>query len=417
MVLTKILDFLSWYVFIYPFALSILWVVLGLFFWWRRERKNDETKKRWPDVWPPVTILVPCHNESNSIAVTCTSLKYLSYPDYEVIFIDDSSTDGTASIIKGFLSSNPNFHLLRLTKNSGKAQALNYAITTSVKTSITVVIDADTILTPDALKYLVAPFCFQPRLGAVTGNPLVFKSDNILKKLQAAEFASIIGLIKRAQRVISRVLTVSGCIAAYRTEVLREVGGFSTHTATEDIDITWRIQKNFNEVWFMPQATTFIQCPSTLREYWKQRKRWALGGWHLLRTHKNIFKSKKYRFLYPAYIEFVLSIFWSFVFVFGTLCWVITYLFMHNPIGFSPVPAWYGALISVACIIQMSAALLVNHNYDSKLYSAFFWVPWYPLFFFSIGALAIVWTAPSGIFGSLEHAGKWKSPKRISIGS
>lgn len=53
-------------------------------------------------------------------------------------------------------------------------------------------------------------------------------------------------------------------------------------------------------------------------QYWKQRKRWAQGGWHLLRTHKDIFKDFRYRYLYPAYLETVLSFFWSFVFVFGT---------------------------------------------------------------------------------------------------
>lgn len=199
----------------------------------------------------------------------------LSCPNYRVVFINDASTDDTAAIIRQFLPANSNFHLLNLTQNCGKARALNYALTSTVTTSITVVIDADTLLAPYTLKYLVAPFCNQPRLGAVTGNPLALKRSNILEKLQTAEFSSIIGLIKRAQRVAGRVFTVSGCVAAYRTEVLEEVGGFSPYTATEDIDITWRFQRHFYEVWFMPQAVAFIQCPSTFREYWKQRKRWA----------------------------------------------------------------------------------------------------------------------------------------------
>lgn len=407
--------FLGWYVFIYPLALSILWSMLGYYFWWRRER-NLEEKKYWPNVWPPVTILIPCHNESESIAATAIALKLLSYPDYQVIFIDDASTDDTAEIIRSFLIDNPNFHLLRLTQNCGKAKALNYAIATSVTTSITVVIDADTILLPDSLKYLVAPFCRQPRLGAVTGNPIVVRRSNILEMLQAAEFASIIGLIKRSQRVMGRVLTVSGCATAYRTEILKEIGGFSSKTATEDIDITWQIQRHFYEVWFAPQAVALIQSPSTLKEYWKQRRRWALGGWHLLRTHKDIFRDLRWRYLYPTYLEFVFSSFWAFVFVFGTAYWIITYFFVGSPIGFSPIPAWYGAVISIACIFQMAEALFLNSKYDPKLYRTFFWIPWYPIFFFVFGALAIVWTFPKGLFGSLENAGKWRSPKRTVLG-
>ncbi|MDI6604341.1 MAG: glycosyltransferase family 2 protein [Thermoanaerobacteraceae bacterium] len=342
--------FLGWYVFLYPLALSIVWSILGFYFWWRRERNPDKEKKNWPDLWPPITILMPCHNESAGIAAICTSLQLLNYPDYQVIFIDDASTDDTAALIRHFLPDNPNFHLLSLTKNCGKAQA--------------------------------------------------------------AEFASIIGLIKRSQRVIGRVLTVSGCATAYRTEVLKEVGGFSFKTATEDIDITWKIQRHFYEVWFAPQAAVFIQCPSTFKEYWKQRRRWALGGWHLLRTHKDIFKDLKWRYLYPTYLEFVLSTFWAFVFVFGTIYWLITYFFKLSPIGFSPIPAWYGALISIVCIFQMAIALFLNHRYDPKLYRTFFWIPWYPIFFFAFGAITIVWTAPKGLFGSLENAGRWKSPKR-----
>ncbi len=413
--MTNIYRFLSWYVFLYPFALSVMWVVFGLYFWWRREREFDKEKTKWPNLWPPVTILVPCYNESASIAVTCTSLMLLSYPNYRVIFIDDASTDDTAAIIRSFIPFNQNFHLLNLTQNCGKARALNYALTTSVTTSITVVTDADTLLTPEALKYLVAPFCNQPRLGAVTGNPLALKRSNILEKLQTAEFSSIIGLIKRAQRVVGRVFTVSGCVAAYRTEVLKEVGGFSPYTATEDIDITWRIQRHFHEVWFMPQAVAFIQCPSTLKAYWKQRKRWALGGWHLLRTHKDIFKDFRYRYLYPAYLETVLSFFWSFVFVFGTFLWFVTYLFASTPLGADPIPAWFGALISVACIVQMATALFVNRRYDPKLYRVFFWAPWYIFFFFAIGALTTVWTAPKGLFGNLGQAGRWESPERMTL--
>ncbi|MDI6711276.1 MAG: glycosyltransferase [Bacillota bacterium] len=407
---------LGWYIFLYPFALSVLWVTAGLCFWWRRERNPEKERQRWPDIWPPVTILVPCHNEAASIAATCTGLQLLDYPDYRVVFIDDASTDDTAAVIRRFLPSNPNFHLLRLTQNQGKAQALNCALATSVTTPVTVVIDADTLLTPRALRYLVAPFCRQPRLGAVTGNPLALNRKNILEKLQTAEFASIIGLIKRSQRVLGRVLTVAGCIAAYRTEVLRDVGGFSPRTATEDIDVTWQIQRRFYEVWFVPQAVAFIQCPATLREYWKQRRRWALGGWHLLRTHRDIFARWRWRYLYPVYLEFVLSYLWSFAFVFGTLLWLVTYFFTPAPFGFSPLPAWFGALLSVASVIQMATALLLNHRYDPKLWRTIFWVPWYPLFFFVFGALTVVWTAPKGLFGSLAQAGRWKSPERLAMG-
>lgn len=407
----EVFHLLGLYVFAYPVAMSAVWIIGGLYFWWRRER-NAEEKERWPDFWPPVTLLVPCHNEAATIATTCWTLARLDYPHYRVIFIDDASTDATASIIREFATKIPYFHLLRLTENQGKAGALNCALVTAVNTPLVVVIDADTLLDPQTLKWLVAPFTRQPRLGAVTGNPLVFNRGNLLEKLQAAEFASIVGLIKRSQRVLGRVLTVSGCIAAYRTEALRAVGGFSAGTATEDIDVTWQLQRHFYEVWFSPQAVAFIQAPSQLKEFWKQRCRWARGGWHLLRTHKTIFTRWRWRRLWPVYFEFVVGYFWAFCFVAGAALWLLTRLLGYDLAGFSPVPAWYGGVVSVACVVQFATALAVNHRYDRHLWRTIFWVPWYPLFFFVFMALTVVWTAPRALTEDMLAVGRWKSPTR-----
>lgn len=408
-------EIIGWYVFIYPLAMSIVWITSGIYFWWRREKDYQRKITWWTTKWPSVTILVPCHNEEVGIKATCTALQFLDYSDYRVIFIDDASNDNTANVIRKFVDLNPNFYLLRLTENQGKANALNIAISIAVKTPITVVIDADTILLPDTLKHLVYPFLKQPRLGAVTGNPISINRKNLIERLQAAEFSSIIGLIKRSQRILGRILTVSGCTVAFRTEVLKEAGGFSPYTATEDIDITWKIQKHFYEVWFVPQAVVLIQSPATLREYWKQRKRWALGGWHLLRTHKDIFREWRFRYLYPVYFDFVLASIWSFCFVFGTLLWAIGSVFFVRSMGFSPIPAWYGSLLSIVGMVQMSVAAFLNYDYDKNLWKTLFWVPWYFIFFFAFGALTVVWTMPKGLFGSLDKAGKWKSPKRENI--
>ncbi len=408
----KFLNIIGWYIFLYPLTMSIVLTTSSIYFWLRHEKSRVDKEELTVDL-PPITILVPCHNEEINIADTCTSLQFLDYPDYQVVFIDDISTDNTANIIKKFVDLNPNFYLIQLEKNMGKANAINTALSVAVNTSIVVVIDADTILLPNTLKNLVKPFLKQPRLGAVTGNPISINRKNLIEHLQTVEFSSIIGLIKRSQRVLGRILTVSGAIAAYRKEVLDEIGGFSPYTATEDIDITWKIQKSFYEVLFMPQAVALIQSPSNIKDYWKQRKRWALGGWHFLRTHKNIFKNLKWRYLYPVYFDVVLGYLWSFAFVFGTIFWVIGKLFLHMEIGFSPIPAWTGAIMSVVGLIQMIVAVFLNKAYDNNLWKSIFWVPWYFIFFFSFGSLTVVRTFYKGLFGDLKYAGKWISPQRI----
>ncbi len=413
------MDYLKWmpyigfFIFVYPVIMSTVWIIGGMSFWHRRENKASNSVAITN--LPATTILVPCHNEEVCIKDTFLALNNIEYPDYRVVFIDDASTDRTVKIIKSLIKNNPNFHLLQLSHNQGKARALNYGLFSAVSTSITIIIDADTAFTPDALTHLVTPFLQQPRMGAVTGNPLVANRHNILEKLQAAEFVSIVGLIKRAQRSLGRILTVSGCVASYNTELLKEIGGFSTLTATEDIDITWQIQRRFHEVWFAPGALVLINAPSTIREFWKQRCRWAEGGWHLLRTHRNIFTRFRWRRLWPVYIEQVISNLWSICFVFGSLLWLLTYYFTGDPIGFPVIPAWYGGIISVICMTQFGVALIVSRRFDSKLWKIFFWIPWYPLFYFCIGALAVVRTSIKGLFGDLEQAGKWKSPVREKL--
>lgn len=408
---------LARFVFLYPATMSAVWVVGGLYFWWRRERCPGG--ERWPARWPPVTILVPCHNEEKTVGATCENLRRLDYPDYRVVLIDDASRDGTLEALRREARLDRRFHVLRLLENQGKARALNLALAAAVTTPVTVVIDADTMLAPDALRWLVAPFMRQPRLGAVTGNPVPYNRGGLLEKVQAAEFASIVGLVKRSQRVLGRVLTVSGCIAAYRTEALRAAGGFSGRTATEDIDVTWRLQRRFYEVWFAPQAVAHIQVPSTLRDLWKQRKRWALGGWHLLRTHAGVFARWRWRRLWPVYLEFVLGCVWAFAFVLGSLLWAASaFVPALEGIGASPVPAWYGAVLSFASVVQSAAAVIVNGRYDRDLWKTLFWVPWHPLFFFALMPLAAVWTAPRGLFARLERAGRWAgwaSPARGEV--
>ncbi|MDK2824750.1 MAG: poly-beta,6-N-acetyl-D-glucosamine synthase [Clostridia bacterium] len=395
------------FIFAYPLIMCIVWMVGGLIFWYHKELK-------WPyeirDVteWPPITILVPCYNEAKTIENTCKRLRYLNYPDYRVILIDDGSTDETAKKIESYVQNIPYYFLVRLNKNQGKATATNLAIRAAVTTSVVIVIDADTYLEKNALKFLVVPFVKNPRIGAVTGNPIPKNRFTFWAKFQAVEFSSIIGLIKRSQRIWGRILTVSGCITAYNREVLIEVGGFSPLTATEDIDITWKIQKACYEVWFVPQAVGYIQVPSKLKELWKQRCRWALGGWHLLRSHKNVFAKWKWKRLWIVYLEFFLGTLWAFAFVIGSILWLI-----GSMLGFLIIPAWHGAILSVLCICQMIVALRINNVYDKELWKCIFWMPWYPLLFYCLMALAVVRTMPKGVFSRVDmNTGKWQSPVR-----
>ena len=145
-----------------------------------------------------------------------------------------------------------------------------------------------------------------PRVGAITGNPRVWNRTSLLGKIQAGEYSSIIGLIKRTQRIVGKLLTVSGVLAAYRKSALLNCGLFDSDTVTEDIDITWKLQEQFWDVRFEPRALARILVPETLGGLWRQRVRWAQGGLEVLIKHFRIWGNFKYRRFWPIYVEYAL---------------------------------------------------------------------------------------------------------------
>jgi len=389
--------------------MSIVWIIGSLYYLIFHELK-DKNIEQLLKKHPAITILVPCYNEAATIERTCKNLICLDYPNYQVIFIDDYSKDNTRDILSSYTDKLSFFHLISLNENQGKAGALNTALE-CVRTPFVLILDADTIINGNTLKYLVMPFFYKSKLCAVTANPIPYNRKSFLSKIQTVEFSSIIGLIKRSQSITGHLFTVSGCSTLYNTDILKKVNGFSTITATEDIDVTWRIQRAGYKVWFQPHAIALIQVPKTLREYWKQRKRWATGGWHFLRTHIDIFFNIRLIYLWPLFIDFILSYLWAFSFTIVLTVWIVSLFTSVNADIIQNVFV-NGSALSIICVIQMFFAVLINVKYDKDLKKYLYWTPWYPIFFFLIGALLIIWSAPKSLFGNLEDSGKWNSPKR-----
>lgn len=167
--------------------------------------------------------------------------------------------------------------MIHLAQNQGKAIALQ-AGAAAARSEFLVCIDGDALLDRDAAAYLVAPLLANPHVGAVTGNPRIRTRSTLIGRIQVGEFSSIIGLIKRTQRVYGRLFTISGVVAAFRKQALTDVGYWSQDMITEDIDISWKLQLKHWAIFFEPRALCWILMPETLRGLWKQRLRWAQGG-------------------------------------------------------------------------------------------------------------------------------------------
>ena len=96
----------------------------------------------------------------------------------------------------------------------------------------------------------------------------------MLEKIQVAEYSSIIGLIKRSQRILGKVFTVSGAIVAFRKCAVFDVGLWDADMITDDINITWKLEKRFWDIRYETQALCWTMVPHSLKNLWKQRLRW-----------------------------------------------------------------------------------------------------------------------------------------------
>src|SRR5690606_23418767 len=206
------------------------------------------------------------------------------YRNIEVIAVNDGSSDDTGEVLDELALEHPRQRVIHLAANQGKAIALNTGAL-AARSDLLVCIDGDAMHEQDTVAYMVAPLLDNPRVGAVTGNPRVRTRSTLVGRVQVGEFSSIIGLIKRTQRVYGQVFTVSGVIASFRKRALAEVGFWSPEMATEDIDISWKLQRQHWAIFFEPRGLCWILMPETLRGLWKQRLRWAQGGAEVFLKH------------------------------------------------------------------------------------------------------------------------------------
>ncbi len=374
---------------LYPIVMSWFWISLSLFFSRGQEKKAldaDET-------FPLVSVVVPCFAEEATIKETLDALLNLDYPNFEIIVVNDASPDSTAAKVRAFLGDS-RVRLLNKTVNEGKAMGLNDALPLC-RGEILLLIDGDIIVTPKVLRYMV-PHFQGTHVAAVTGNPRVRNRISLLQHLQAVEFSSIVSMQRRAQRVIGRILTVSGAVFAIRRTALLEVGGFSSHMATEDMDITWRLQMQRWDIRYEPRAVVWMQVPLNIRDLWKQRRRWARGLAQALKRHREIPFRWEMRRMWPIYYESCASILWSYLFVLMTAFWILCKAAGYDPRGASPFPNFWGMMIATTCIAQLIIGAWVDRKYDPDIMGSTPDAVFYPIVYWMLMAvITSLYTVPA----------------------
>ncbi len=267
----------------------------------------------------PISVLVPAYNEAATICSSIRSLLQLSYPEYEVIVINDGSVDGTldalraafdlerfpeayyaqipTSEVRSVWRSRRHGNLKVIDKaNGGKADALNAGIN-AARYTLVCGIDADSVLERDSLHRVVQPFLRDSRVVATGGtvrvaNGCVIEAGhmkkvglprNLLALFQVVEYLRAFLFGRLGWSAISGMLIISGAFGLFRKDAVISVGGYRRHTIGEDMELVVRLHRILRKrgtpyrIEFLPDPVCWTEAPEDLRTLRNQRVRWQRG--------------------------------------------------------------------------------------------------------------------------------------------
>lgn len=285
-------------------ALFTIFIVLGLIrlllmaYWAFKERRKEKKLGGFPvlESYPKVSIIVPAYNEEVNIVSSLQNLLKQTYPNFNIIMVDDGSKDSTYEKAVEAFPNHPDLKIFTKS-NGGKATALNFGIS-ETDAEYVVCIDADTKLQQDAVKYMIARFLNsnpEEKIAAVAGNVKVGNRVNWLTKWQAIEYTTSQNFDRLAYAHINAITVIPGAIGAFKRSVIIEAGGYSSDTLAEDCDITVKILKAGYTVANENRAIAVTEAPETVKQFLKQRFRWTYGIMQMFWKQRQTFLNPKYK--------------------------------------------------------------------------------------------------------------------------
>lgn len=236
-------------------------------------------------LWPPVTIIVPAFNEGPVIEPSVRSLLQLDYPAYEIMVVDDGSTDDTRERVAPLEGRHGDVTVRLVSKlNGGKASALNTGIALA-RHDYVLCMDGDSKLEPQVLRVAMPHFA-KEHVAAVAGNVKVINRDTHLGRFQALEYIEGLNMARRAQGFVRVVNIIPGPIGLFRRRVLQEVGGYDRDTFAEDADLTLKILSAGYHIVYEDRAVAWTEAPEKVLDLIKQRYRWTRGILQAVRKRK-----------------------------------------------------------------------------------------------------------------------------------
>lgn len=238
-----------------------------------------------------LSIIIAAYNEEKVIAQTLRSLLASTYSKFEIIVVDDGSSDRTSDVVREQFGEEPRVRLF--TKpNGGKAEALNFGLARATG-DIIVALDADTIFPEQTIGALAAGFD-DPGVGAVAGNAKVGNRINLITRWQALEYITAQNLDRRAFALLNCITVVPGAVGAWRRDALEQLDGFASDTLAEDQDLTLKVRKQGFRIGYEENAVAWTEAPDTIRSLAKQRFRWSFGTLQCMWKHRDALFNPKY---------------------------------------------------------------------------------------------------------------------------
>ncbi len=316
------------------------------------------TVEEKPKFQPFLSIIIPAYNEEKVLKASVLSLLQMDYPDYEIIIVNDGSTDETALVAESLAGyqkgKEREIRVSVINKpNGGKSSALNAGIQYSTAEYV-VCVDGDSHLAAESLTYGMRHF-LDPAIGAVAGNVKVMNRYQILTDFQALEYVEGLNMVRSAQSFINMVNIIPGPIGMFRKKAIQDAGWYSGDTFAEDADLTLKLRLAGWKITYEMRAISYTEAPESIYQLLKQRYRWTRGFLQSIGKHKKyLFNAKKgitnTLVLWSMFYE---AIIWPNMNIFANLFFITVALLygMSNLI-----PLWW---VSIALLDVMAALYCV----------------------------------------------------------
>lgn len=352
----------------------------------------------------PISLIIPAYNEQEVIVDNVKDLLQLNYPEFEIIVVNDGSTDKTHDLmvesfglypiessirvkiptreINGvyYNSDYPNLYYVDK-ENGGKSDALNCGINVS-SYPLFACLDADSRLEKNSLLILGDEF-LKDSTTVVAGGFVRIANGSYIEHGEWKSFELPKTIVEKFQIIEyfrsflagrlswgNALLIVSGAFGVFNKQVVIECGGYKTNTIGEDMEIVVNIHhymcknKRKYRVCFCPDAICWTQGPMSLKDLRSQRRRWQIGLFDSLRLHAGMTLNPKYHS--AGLITFPYN--WIFEF-FGAIVEVLGYLIIPFSVLLGELNAYFFfmyLLVSIMLGIMLSIGGIILEQYTRK---------------------------------------------------